>query len=196
MSLSGHQSARMKNDEWLTPPSIIASLGQFDLDPCAPIDRPWGTAARHFDINDNGLSQQWHGRVWMNPPFGKEAIKWMRKLANHGNGIALIPARTETAMFYETVWGKADGILFIKGRPHFHYVDGKRAAFNSGAPICLVAYGSDNVVALIESGLGVVMTDQVYCPHPIVTQPETNLPISGLGGYDQVLRDEFEDGTK
>jgi hypothetical protein len=33
-------------------------------------------------------------------------------------------------------------------------------------------------------------------PHPIVTQPETNLPISGLGGYDQVLRDEFEDGKK
>jgi hypothetical protein len=33
-------------------------------------------------------------------------------------------------------------------------------------------------------------------PQPIVTQPETNLPISGLGGYDQVLRDEFEDGKK
>jgi SAM-dependent methyltransferase len=33
-------------------------------------------------------------------------------------------------------------------------------------------------------------------PHPIVTQPETNLPIAGLGGYDQVLRDEFEDGKK
>jgi hypothetical protein len=33
-------------------------------------------------------------------------------------------------------------------------------------------------------------------PHPNVTQPETNLPISGLGGYDQVLRDEFEDGKK
>jgi hypothetical protein len=33
-------------------------------------------------------------------------------------------------------------------------------------------------------------------PHPNVPQPETNLPISGLGGYDQVLRDEFEDGKK
>jgi hypothetical protein len=38
--------------------------------------------------------------------------------------------------------------------------------------------------------------DMLISPHPIVTQPETNLPISGLGGYDQVLRDEFEDGKK
>jgi hypothetical protein len=41
-----------------------------------------------------------------------------------------------------------------------------------------------------------MMADQIESPHPIVTQPETNLPISGLGGYDQVLRDEFEDGKK
>jgi hypothetical protein len=33
-------------------------------------------------------------------------------------------------------------------------------------------------------------------PHPTMPQPETNLPISGLGGYDQVLRGEFEDGKK
>ena len=74
-----------------------------------------------------------------------------------GNGIALIPARTETAMFYETVWGAADAVLFIQGRPHFHYVDGRRAPFNSGAPICLVGYGLSNVVALERSGLGVVL---------------------------------------
>lgn len=70
--------------------------------------------------------------------------------------IALIPARTETAMFYECVWGVADAVLFIKGRPHFHFVDGKRAEFNSGAPICLIAYGTGNRDALISSGLGFV----------------------------------------
>ena len=37
MSLSGHQSAKMKNDEWLTPPEILRALGSFDLDPRAPI---------------------------------------------------------------------------------------------------------------------------------------------------------------
>ena len=157
MSLSRHQSARMQNDEWLTPPEIVRACGQFDLDPCAPIVRPWDTAARHFTVEDDGLAQSWDGRVWCNPPFGREAVKWLRRMAEHGNGIALIPARTETAMFYETVWGAADAVLFIQGRPHFHYVDGRRAPFNSGAPICLVGYGLSNVVALERSGLGVVL---------------------------------------
>lgn len=156
MSLSGHQSARMLNDEWLTPPEIIKACGEFDLDPCAPIVRPWDTARQHFTVQDDGLAQQWHGRVWCNPPFGREAIKWLRRMVQHGNGIALIPARTETVMFYETVWGGADAVLFMQGRPHFHYVDGRRASANSGAPICLVAYGLHNVLALERSGLGYV----------------------------------------
>ena len=147
----------MKNDEWLTPPDIVQSLGEFDLDPCSPINRPWPTAAQHLTIKDDGLMHEWHGRVWCNPPFGREAVKWLRRMAAHGNGIALIPARTETAMFYETVWSCANAVLFIKGRPHFHYVDGRRAPFNSGAPICLVAYGAANAQALESSGLGKVV---------------------------------------
>jgi hypothetical protein len=157
MSMSSHQSARMKNDEWLTPPEIVRACGEFDLDPCAPIVRPWDTARQHFTKEDDGLAQAWSGRVWCNPPFGREAIKWLRRLAAHGDGVALIPARTETVMFYETVWGAADAVLFIQGRPHFHYVDGRRAAANSGAPICLVAYGASNVAALRASGLGVTL---------------------------------------
>lgn len=156
MGMSAHQSARMKNDEWLTPPEILAKLGAFDLDPCAPVVRPWPTASEHYHVEDDGLSRKWHGRVWCNPPFGREAVKWLRRMAEHRNGIALIPARTETAMFYECVWGVADAVLFIKGRPHFHYVDGRRADFNSGAPICLVAYGAENAAALRGSGLGFV----------------------------------------
>ena len=80
-------------------------------------------------------------------------------MAEHNNGIALIPARTETRMFYETVWGKASGVLFIKGRPHFHFVDGKRAPFNSGAPICLIGYGGHNLDILMASGLGFVAVE-------------------------------------
>lgn len=154
MSLSAHQSAKMKNDEWLTPPEILAKLGRFDLDPCAPTKRPWDTAAKHYTVNDDGLSRPWDGRVWCNPPFGAIAVKWLRKMAEHGNGIALIPARTETSMYFECVWGVADAVLFLKGRPHFHYVDGKKAKFNSGAPIALIAYGKNNATILRESKLG------------------------------------------
>lgn len=60
----------MGKDEWLTPPEIIKALGQFDLDPCAPVVRPWDTAERHYSIKDNGLMLPWSGRVWCNPPYG------------------------------------------------------------------------------------------------------------------------------
>ena len=154
MSLSGHQSAVAKSMDWLTPPEILQPLGVFDLDPACPSCMPWETARKHLTALECGIASEWVGRVWLNPPFGKEARVWLQKLAEHGNGIALIPARTETQMFFESVWGKADSILFIEGRPHFYRVDGTRARFNSGAPICLVAYGEENDRALAFSGLG------------------------------------------
>lgn len=89
----------------------------------------------------------------MNPPFGAKARKWLKKLADHGNGIALIAARTETVAFTESVWMRADAVLFMIGRPHFHHVNGERASANSGAPICLIAYGKENVTALRKSGI-------------------------------------------
>ena len=151
--IGSHQSANMKNDEWLTPPHIINSLGQFNLDPCSPIIRPWDTALNHFNINDNGLVQEWHGRVWCNPPYGLEASKWLNKLARHGNGIALIFARTETKMFFSEVWNKANALLFIEGRLYFHYVNGELAKANAGAPSVLIAYGKSNVEALKSCGI-------------------------------------------
>ena len=140
------------NDEWLTPPEIIKALGEFDLDPCSPHPdkRPWRTAQKHFHQEMNGLNQQWVGRVWCNPPYGREAFRWLEKLAAHGNGIALVFARTETIGFHEQVWSKADAIFFFKGRISFYKVDGKNpnALDRSNAPSCLVAYGENNVASL------------------------------------------------
>jgi hypothetical protein len=159
MSLSSHQSARMKNDEWLTPPAWIAELGPFDLDPCAPSPstRPWATAAAHFSKEDDGLSRQWHGRVWCNPPFGREAVKWMARCKDHGNAVVLVPARTETKAWTEHVWAGAAAVCFVRGRPHFHRIDGSRAPFNSGAPIALIAYGERNAAVLEKASLGPVV---------------------------------------
>lgn len=153
MSIGGHQSPVMHNDEWLTPPEILAGLGAFDLDPCAPATRPWDTATRHFTRADNGLARPWHGRVWLNPPYGLIAAKWLARLADHGDGIALIFARTETQMFFEHVWPKAEALLFLEGRLHFLTVDGRRAKTNAGAPSVLVAYGPTNAHALRTCGL-------------------------------------------
>lgn len=158
LPMCGHERPVMKNDEWLTPPSILAKLGEFDLDPCAPIIRPWDTAKNHFTVRDNGMEKEWFGRVWLNPPFGSDAARWLKKLARHGNGIALIPARTETKMFFEAVWNRAAAVCFLKGRPTFCDVTGKPGKSNSGCPICLVAYGKYNSFILRESGLGFVVT--------------------------------------
>lgn len=151
--IGSHQSAKMVNDEWLTPPEIIKSLGEFDLDPCSPINRPWNTAKKHFNINNDGLSQNWEGRVFCNPPYGLEASKWLSKLAEHDNGIALIFARTETKMFFDYVWNNADALLFIEGRLYFHHVDGSRAKANAGAPSVLIAYGIENAKILKNSSI-------------------------------------------
>lgn len=151
--IGSHQSANMMKDEWLTPPEIIQSLGKFTLDPCAPVVRPWETAEIHYTIEDDGLSKNWFGRVWCNPPYGLEAAKWLKKLSEHGNGTALIFARTETKMFFEWVWSKAKAILFLEGRLYFHHVDGSRASANAGAPSCLIAYDLYNANRLKESGI-------------------------------------------
>ena len=139
--IGSHQSAKMLNDEWLTPPELIQDLGPFDLDPCSPIIRPWETATEHYTINDNGLLMPWHGYVWLNPPYGQQTKRWMELMAMHNNGIALIFARTETDIFTKYVWHRAKSILFIQGRLYFHYVDGSQAKANSGAPSVLIAYG-------------------------------------------------------
>lgn len=151
---------------WLTPPDILMALGPFDLDPCAaPSPRPWPTAKRHIELPENGFTAEWEGRVWCNPPFGRETDQWLRRMAKHGNGIALCFARTDTGMFARWVWPYAHGVLFLLGRPRFYYPDGTQAKGNSGGPICLIAYGQNNLDALLRSGLkgatvspGTVMT--------------------------------------
>jgi hypothetical protein len=158
LGMGSHQSAQMLKDEWLTPPEIINALGgpgSFDLDPCAPIQRPWPMAKEHYTIADNGLLKPWHGRVWFNPPYGGPHIvgPWMRRMAGHGHGTALTFARTETALFFETVWRRATAVLFLEGRLYFHHVDGTRAYANAGAPSVLVAYGERD--AEILRGCGV-----------------------------------------
>jgi len=143
VGMGSHQSHDMKKEEWLTPPDIISKLPVFDLDVCSPMTRPFDTAKRHLTLEDDGLTSDWYGKVWCNPPYGKEAAIWLSKLADHNNGIALVFARTETVMFFDHIWNKASAILFIKGRLFFHHVDGTRAKSNSGAPSVLLAYGDD-----------------------------------------------------
>ena len=71
-------------DEWLTPPDIIRALGEFDLDSCAPVRRPWDMAKSHYSTLDNGMTKPWFGRVWLNPSYGYETFRWIARGAAHG----------------------------------------------------------------------------------------------------------------
>jgi hypothetical protein len=131
-------------------------LGRFDLDPCAaPHPRPWFLADENWSLPDqDGLKEAWHRRVWLNPPYGPLTGVWLERLADHGHGTALIFARTETQMFFEQVWGRASGLLFLRRRLHYHHwPSGQRTKLNAGAPSVLVAYGERDLEALAASRL-------------------------------------------
>ncbi len=160
-SMGSHQCSRMQTDVWLTPPAIIRALGPFDLDPCCPLTMPWKTAGQSFALPlTDGLQANWFGRVWLNPPYSREAVKWLDKLATHGHGTALIFARTETSWFRRSVWRKASAILFMHGRVSFHHLNGEHAKANSGAPSCLVAYGEKDAALLKMSSIAGTYVDK------------------------------------
>lgn len=137
--------------EYFTPPEILKPLGQFDLDPSSSDKRPWDTAKVHYSAM--GLQKKWHGRVWLNPPYGTQAKYWLKKLSEHGNGIALTYARTETKkMFFKYVWPCATAILFLEGRICFYKSSGKQLG-PAGSPSVLIAYGVKNALILKHSKL-------------------------------------------
>jgi hypothetical protein len=139
--MGSHQATQGATDTWLTPREIVEALGPFDLDPCAaPNPRPWPTAARHITLPENGLVAAWDGLVWLNPPYSEAGI-WLERLAAHGQGIALVFARTETKAWQDTIFPRARSVLFLRRRVRFCAVDGSPGKFTGGAPSALVAFG-------------------------------------------------------
>jgi len=164
VTLGSHQQTIGKSQVHLTPRWILDALGPFDLDPCAATVRPWDCAARNLTEADDGLSAEWAGLVWLNPPFDQRQVGlWIRKLARHDNGIALLHARTETDWF-EPIWQDATLILFLGKRVTFCKPDGspctvtnartgKVSVANSGAPVVLAAFGEAAADRLRKSNL-------------------------------------------
>lgn len=142
-------SANKISDRYLTRPEMIQAIGKFDLDPCCPPEWQYKTAEAIYSLekNENGLVLPWFGRVWLNPP-PSNWVPFVEKLQKHGNGIALLPVKTETAGFFEHVWGIASAMLFLRGRVDLLKPDGITVVPASG-PSVLVAYG-DECADLLE----------------------------------------------
>jgi hypothetical protein len=147
-----------ENDEWYTPAWLFKALAvEFDLDPCSPGSPPSSVPAKlHLTKEDNGLQAEWVGSVWLNPPFSSKR-EWYERLVEHGNGIALMPARTETHDFQDYM-NAADALLFLRGRIYFER--GSRPGAHGGGQtttppfgIVLCAYSKPMACALLASGL-------------------------------------------
>jgi len=143
---------------WLTPLNLIQALGNFDLDPCCPPVMPWRTA-KHMNEWEpgmiSGLDLDWslYGRTFLNPPYGTETFKWMRKFAEHKRGVAQIFARTDTKGFHEHVFAQAKAIYFLRGRVKFHREDGSCPKNGPAAPSCLVMHTEEDIEAVLASRL-------------------------------------------
>lgn len=114
-----------KTDQWATPNSFFAEIDKefhFTLDPCA--NEYNHKCDKWYGKEDNGLLQDWGGhRVFCNPPYGREIIKWVRKAyyeSHKDNTLVcmLIPARTDTKYFHDYIQHRAE-VRFIRGRLKF-----------------------------------------------------------------------------
>lgn len=113
----------------------------FDTDPCASMTQPWPCAKTSYNAQDDGFARAWDGKVWCNPPYGPHTEKWMQRMAKHGNGIALVYARTETVAWQQTIFPTASAIVFVEKRIAFCYPDGREGKA-SGAPSAFIAWGA------------------------------------------------------
>lgn len=57
-------------------------MGAIDLDPASSkAANEIVRATRYYTITDNGLLQPWFGRIWLNPPYGRHAPKFVKRFA-------------------------------------------------------------------------------------------------------------------
>lgn len=137
--------AQAGSDDYYTPKWVFDQMGiTFDIDVCAPPGGvEWVPAAAYYSVEDDGLAQQWKGRVWMNPPYSKPA-PWVQRFIAHRNGICLVPC--SNGRWFHELWERADG-LCLPAPNALKFVGG-------GIPIrtMLAAFGEECTTAIGRFG--------------------------------------------
>lgn len=138
-------------DNLITPKWLTQQLGHFDLDPCAAVDMPFHHADKEYTVEQDGLVQDWEGRVWLNPPLS-DWKEFLAKLAAHGDGIAYVYTATDTKVFHDHVWNEADAVFFFKGRINM-IKENRQPETSPPSGCCLVIYGKTNVEVVSKTNL-------------------------------------------
>lgn len=138
-----HRAQGTGENEWYTPREYLTLarevMGGIDLDPAtSEIANEVVQAAQIFTMNDDGLRKEWHGNVWMNPPYSQPHIqKFIEKLSDEykagrtTQAIALTHNYTDTAWFHLAA-ENCKAICFTRGRIAFTSPDGDKAAPTQG----------------------------------------------------------------
>lgn len=134
--------------DWATPRAFLDWLDHErswvpNLDAAADIRN---TKAPHFfNESDDGLSKEWYGNVWLNPPYGRAIPEWLEKCNEQikrkevESIMVLVPARTDTKWFHELIMPHAYLVFLIKGRFN-HERSNAVAGANAPFPSMLVWY--------------------------------------------------------
>ncbi|WP_396189595.1 DNA N-6-adenine-methyltransferase [Flavobacterium sp.] len=111
-----------KTDLWYTPQDFYEKYNliyNFQTDVCATHEN--AKCEHYFTKEQDGLKQHWKGNCWMNPPYGRDIKRWIKKAYESSlDGaiiVCLVPSRTDTAWWHDyCMKGK---IEFIRGRLKF-----------------------------------------------------------------------------
>ena len=142
-NLENHNS-----DQHFTPKWLFDHMGiVFDLDVAAPIGGSSVPAHKYYTQEDDGLSQPWSGKVWMNPPFSKPS-PWVDKFIDNGNGIALLVV--SKSKWFKKIWLDAEGIMPTPPNFKFDRPDGTKNTISFQT--FLFALGKENAAALAGTG--------------------------------------------
>ena len=129
--------------EWETPQWLFDEYNKkykFTLDVCSTKEN--AKCKKYFTKEQNGLIQSWENeRCWMNPPYGREISKWMKKAWKESKKgtlvVCLIPSRTDTKWWHE--YAQRGDVKFIRGRLKFG--NSKNSA---PFPSAIVVFGGKN----------------------------------------------------
>ena len=160
-----HVSHNSVENEWYTPSKFIEAartvMGSIDLDPAScELAQQTVQAGQYFTIDDNGLNKEWHGNVWLNPPYSKESVglfaaKLVEETANLSQAIVLVNNATDTQWFHE-IASVATAICFVRGRIKFNDRNGKPANTPVQGQVCVYVGGNAEKFCLVFSSFGIV----------------------------------------
>lgn len=161
---SGGAAYMSKKDDWETPDDLffrVNSAMNFTLD-AASSDKN-AKCENHFTIEDDALTQEWRGVVWLNPPYGRGIGDWVRKAYEESQKgaivVMLIPARTDTSWCHDYV-SKAQEVVFLRGRVKF-CVD-REPQGSAPFPSMLVRFGGGDAPMLSSIGRAQAVDQCMY----------------------------------